>query len=299
MNVPDYFSHFKATVKDRIKNYCQLKIWPFDYDSFLCWLNNFNTEAEEYFALQLLNNLIVRSKVMACSGYSRLLNTDIRNRLIDLKKLDQNNSIPEWEDILLGRGRRKDITILPVQLLGDKGESGGSLYRTLSPLINTGAWGKDINSIDNGVIIFVDDILGSGNQFETFSKENNLSEIKDQNTIIFCPLIACEHGLSYLRETVPYVEIFPVETLSLDQSIFDDRGQTFFNDGVNTIEASVDFYLEMKEKYSPQMPEWLGRDNVGLPIVFEWGCPNQTPSILWMREASKLETWYQLFSRRA
>jgi hypothetical protein len=47
------------------------------------------------------------------------------------------------------------------------------------------------------------------------------------------------------------------------------------------------------------MSNWFGFAESGLPLAFEWGCPNQTPALLYMMNSKNNLNWNQLFSRRA
>ena len=61
MKLPVNSENFKEIVLEKIRTYCDTNIWPFEYDYFAAWLNNFDCPIEEYLALQMLDNLIVLS----------------------------------------------------------------------------------------------------------------------------------------------------------------------------------------------------------------------------------------------
>ena len=83
MKLPNNSVAFKSIVIEKVKTYCDTKIWPYSFEQFAAWLNNFDDDLEEYLALQIIDNLIVRSNSMAKSGYARLFNSKIRPFLLE------------------------------------------------------------------------------------------------------------------------------------------------------------------------------------------------------------------------
>lgn len=301
MELPDNWSLFKTVVIEKIKIYCDSNIWPFQHEDFISWLANFNDEKEEYFALQILDNLIIKSKEMAVAGYSRLLNSEIRQFLIE-NDLIESSSMDSWRMKLKDGGLNKSIRFYPVRTDGDQGESGSFIYRTLSSELDTNRYslsGK--NSEQAKAIILVDDFLGSGDQFvDEFAPQFEMIEKIKRFTIIYSPLIAHKSGIEKVLEKYPLINIIPSETVSQDDSLFSNKNSSFFkNDNINSLDEAKKFYMEMGEKYSPKNRFWLGYNDACLPLAFEWGCPNQAPAILWMFASKKQDKWKQLFSRRA
>ena len=72
MNLPNNSVAFKTIVIEKVKTYCDTNIWPYSFEQFAAWLNNFDDDLEEYLALQIIDNLIVRSNNMAKSAYCLL-----------------------------------------------------------------------------------------------------------------------------------------------------------------------------------------------------------------------------------
>ena len=299
MKLPNNYAAFKSIVIEKVKTYCDAKIWPYSFDQFAAWLNNFDDELEEYLALQIIDNLIVRSNSMAKSGFARLFNSKVRQFLLENTDI-KVGSLKKWRNHLKNGSLSSEIRFSPVKLEGDQGESGSVLYRLLSPEVNTDrySWNKDTNIPK--VLILVDDFIGSGTQFDDYASEINLSYLLLNSIVIYCPLIAFEKGVTKIKSEYPKLHIFPAENIyESDGFLFGELSELFKNDQQNTIGDVKNYLLTMHTKYAPKMSSWLGFEEACLPLAFEWGCPNQTPALLYMNSSKVRKNWQQLFSRRA
>lgn len=301
MELPDNWESFKTIVKDNIKTYCKSDIWPFQYEQFTAWLNNFDDPIDEYLALQLIDSLIIRSSKMAKVGYARLLHGQLRQLLIDENIINSKVNIEKWKRQLKTKGLQEIIRFSPVYMKNEFGESGGVIYRTISSDVNTNKYSFSESLREPKVIVLVDDFVGSGNQFiENFSNEFNLQEKLDSKIVVYCPLIAFETGLENIQKAFPKLKLLPVETIYKKDSFFDeDKTALFKNDQINTVQDVENHFQKMHIKYGPGMPSWFGYESAALPLIFEWGCPNQSPSILWMDSSKHTNDWHQLFNRRS
>lgn len=299
MHLPENFEQFKTVVLEKVKTYCDSNIWPFEYEKFCGWLNNFDQPLEEYLALQVLDSLIVRSKEMAIASYSRLLSCELRQFIFENTEVNPG-SIDNWMKKIKQGSLNKDIRFAPVRLSKDQGESGGSIYRMLSDLISTERYALNSANSNPKVIILIDDFIGSGDQFSDFAKEFGLSKHLQSSDVIYTPMMAFSKGIDKIKREYPDLVIIPAEHLyESDGLFFGDDTKMFKNDPKNSI-ADVRRYLEiMKRKYAPKISNWHGYEEAALPLSFEWGCPNQAPSILYMEYSSEKNNWNRLFNRRA
>ncbi|CAI4152343.1 conserved hypothetical protein [Alteromonas macleodii] len=299
MKLPVNSENFKEIVLEKIRTYCDTNIWPFEYDYFAAWLNNFDCPIEEYLALQMLDNLIVRSNEMARSSYSRLINCEILS-LLNERKVVENLSIWKWKERLKSGALNGIIRFCPVKLKNDQGESGGVIYRLMSQQLNTDRYAFSKAQNPPRVIILVDDFIGSGDQFKDFAKEFNLSEKLEKSIVIYCPLIAFEDGIIEVSKEFENLVILPCEKIYRnDGFFFGEDNDSFKNDQQNTHKEVKDFFFNMKEKYGKDISNWFGYKDAALPLAFEWGCPNQTPAVLYMDYSKQRKGWNKLFSRRA
>ena len=299
MYLPDNFEQFKIVVLEKIRTYCDNNIWPFEYEKFCGWLNNFDQELEEYLALQILDNLIVRSKEMAIASYSRLLCCELRQFIVENTEIN-TGPIENWKRKLIRGSLNRDIRFAPVRLMNDQGESGGSIYRMLSSVLSTDRYALANSREQPKVIILIDDFIGSGDQFTQFAKEVDLSQLLQSSKVIYTPMMAFTKGIDRIKADYPNLNVIPGEYIhESDGLFFGEDTKHFKNDQKNTI-ADVKEYLEnMKLKYAPNITNWQGYDEAALPLSFEWGCPNQAPSMLYMEHSSEKNNWNRLFNRRA
>jgi hypothetical protein len=144
-------------------------------------------------------------------------------------------------------------------------------------------------------IIFVDDFIGSGERAKKF-----LDSFWVEPTIvswlsgkqIFFHVVAysgTESGVSYLEnhKSKPQVHIFR-DTPSFDTFAWDKERK-------NQIKKLCQKYGHIAYKNRKNM--WLGYKEGMVAIVFEHGCPNNTPAILWGSDC-KGSGWKGLFPNR-
>ena len=302
MKLPDNWIQFKKSMLEKIRIYCNLSIWPFEYSRITAWLGNFDEPIEEYLALQILDSLIIRSDDTAKVSYSSLFNSQLRQTLIEEGLID-DMTIAEWKNHLKRGSLNKVIQFSSVRTYNDEGESGSTVFRMLSEDLHTDRYSSLGNRHDPKVIILIDDFIGSGKQFVTdFSESFNLVQKIETKTIIYCPLIAFEEGLEKIKSVFPDIHIIPAEYIYRSDSIFyGNEDDLFKNDKVNTVGDAKKIFNSIREKYWPSISidEWYGYEHACLPVVFEWGCPNQAPKLLWWKSLSNDNQWNQLFSRRS
>lgn len=302
MKLPDNWTQFKKSMLEKIKIYCNLRIWPFEYSQIAAWLGNFDEPIEEYLALQILDSLIVRTDDTAKVSYSSLFNSKLRQTLIE-EDLIEDMTISEWKSHLKRGSLTKVIQFSPVRSHNDEGESGSTVFRMLSEELHTDRYSSLGNRHDPKVIVLIDDLIGSGTQFVTeFSESFDLVRKLKTTKIIYCPLIAFEEGIEKIKSVFPDIHIIPAEYIYKSDSIFyGDEDDLFRNDKVNTVGEAKKVFNSMREKYWPKIDinDWYGYESACLPVVFEWGCPNQAPRLLWWQSLNNDSTWNQLFSRRS
>ena len=160
---------------------------------------------------------------------------------------------------------------------------------TIEDFIN----GKSNSEID--AIVFVDDIIGSGNQALTFFKKN-LSKISVP--IYYISLFCLKKGFENLNENAGFKKIFTGKMISDEERFFSDK-INIFQDDVEK-ERIMSICQKYGEKLYPKHP--LGYDDSQLLIAFEYNTPNNTLPIIWSstnNESSNIETiWHPIFERR-
>jgi hypothetical protein len=300
MRLPENSHEFRTHVLDKLRVYCDAKIWPFEFDQFTRWLSNFDCKIEEYLALHLLDSLIVRSNDMAVASYERLFYGELRQHLIK-NAIIESKPLKVWRDQLAHGYLCKSIKFIPVNM-GEDGESGHVVYRMLSSFLNTTRYqlSPDEPNPDLKAIVIVDDVLGSGEQFLDFAEEFKLQEKLSNYQIIYCPLMACEDGITTVNQKFENLKILPAEHIPRSTHLFSEPLlDNFKKDLFNTKADAKAFLEQMKTKYAPRMDDWLDRNDASLCLAFQWGCPNQSPALLYMNRSNYRTDWNQLFQRRS
>ncbi|WP_396587731.1 hypothetical protein [Bermanella sp. R86510] len=292
---------YKERVLDRIQLCCEKKIWPFEYTDFQCWLRNFNDDKQdEIVALYLLDRLVVRTKETAISGYSRLIASELRQSWIRNGIISNDLSITDLMKALKSRHGLNKVAMAPVTDHTEYGDSGPSLFRHLDPIYST----KKKISKDVQAIVYIDDILGTGTQLMHFLENISPQEEFPDAKIYYAPLVAYEDKLEESKERYPDIQILPVEIINDEVMPFKQNEYTEII--TNFLDISVaelwQHYLKMFDKYcgaKGYKDMWKGYGNLGLPVVFEWGCPNNVPGMLRMEESNLYPNWSQLFRGRS
>lgn len=299
MHLPENSETFKSIVVEKIKTYCDTNIWPFSYEQFAAWLSNFDCKKEEYLALQILDNLIVRSNSMAKASYARLLHSTIRQFLIE-NSLIEVGTIQKWKSHLVNGTLAQSLRFCPVKLDNDQGESGSVIYRMLSEELDTDRYSYAKATKPPKVVVLIDDFIGSGSQFDDFANQIGLEDLMQQSTVLYCPLIGFELGIKKIQKKYSQLQIHPAELIyEADGFFYGNDKELFKNDLQNTVADVKQAFANMHVKYAPKMDNWFGYEEAGLPLAFEWGCPNQTPPLLYMYKSKYVQSWQQLFGRRA
>lgn len=308
MNVsPERVSRFETAVLDRIRSLDKLRAFPIRQDRMNAWLNNWDKKTpERYLALHLLNELIYRSDAMVAQGYQSLFNAVIRNMYTERYSLEQINCA-EWHSQFSCGGYSSRLRIAPVVVEGVKGGSGDSLVRIagfnnryLQALtkesLATGAAGTQ-----NQLIVLVDDVLGSGDQFLRFCEDVDLSGWAKANKVVYAPALAMRTGVERLIGELAEMDIHvePVEVLSGKAKFFSHEDGAKFRPDPTLSEAEVILTYEKminQHKLVPTKQSIFGWNNASLCVAFSGGCPNQTLPL--MRAAPQSNEWNPLLQKR-
>lgn len=299
------WNEYKGRVLERVRLSCDMNVWPFQYQIFPRWLNNFrdgtdSPNKDEILALYLLDRLVVRTTETAKSGYSRLIACDLRQSFIEIGIIPPETTIEKLKNTLRTNPRSLEVMFLPITAEGDIGDSGPALIRHIHPVIKT----NQRRLAKPKAVVYIDDCLASGEQFRGFIASTGPHESFPESQIYYCPLIAYKPALTQLQQDYPNIKIMPVELL--DEDVFPFEENEYSSVITQHLELSMD---ELREHYQSMFkrycgakgyrPTWNGRSGICMPIVFEWGCPNSTPGVLHMESSNIKDSWKPLFSRRA
>jgi len=240
------------------------------------------------------------------SAYYRYFASELKQFVQEARPELNNLSIDEWFNQLRSYSTKlnKHLLIHPVHKPNDHGDSGNHVIRQLTSrllseqLVSLPA-NQSLKDINGKIIVLVDDLVGSGAQFKKFYTQSDLEVCLNNNVVIYAPLMATESGLSTLKAQYPSIYFHPLEVIASSEGLFigDDNDQ-FGLDELNTIKDAKKCYNDIRLSHNIKHSTWMGWDNSGLSVAFEWGVPNQSLGILYYQSLTPAVSWHNLFTRR-
>ena len=290
---------YTRSIFDRCRNLIAYRIWDgLELHRLDSWINNFRNEKERYLAAKILDALIYRSDSQTISLMHQLFQRTIpdlqRNRKISPSLTNLYTSLKEKSDDPVVR----IVPVLPPDSPPIKSGSliGRYIHRYLGFSSKWIAQCSDVPSlISQGyVVIFVDDFLGTGNQFIEFIEKNHFQDSVGSGKCVYVPLVAHKDGIQKLEEYLKALSVSTVEMLDDSHAFFNEIAG-YFPDDCNTIETARNFYYDMLERHGIHLH---GSDRRGygcfeLVYAFKHAVPDNSLPILWWSESD----WQPLFSR--
>lgn len=295
-------NQLQQKIEENISVFCSKGIWTLQEDNVFGWLSNFYDNKQFlHFAYLLLDKVIFRNKEMLLSAYRNFFSTAMQSDyLIDL---NESYTVPNFINSLLFSDRKliESIRVMPlVDKNSSHTESGPQILRYLqanliNPRFSLNYEGTDIlNLSENCTVFLVDDFIGSGDQCIEFFKRTKIHE-KIKN-LVYVPAMALASGLKKVNKNYPNLRISPLEIIDDDVGVFCGNNDDKFNkNDTMTKEEARNIYLKIKESNNIPLPNWLGRNDSSLPLIFEWGVPNQSLGIFFHQSEGN---WRKLHYRR-
>jgi len=254
------------------------------------WKRNFVSPEEKYLSACLLDSLIYRSERQTESLAHQLFQRVLPDLAMS-GDLPQGN-IRDWRKSLSSDAKDLGIRLVPV--IDMDRHSPTKSAPPISRLIRMNVpvdekwfvWpGQSVEPVDGcaPLLVFVDDFLGSGDQFGEVYK-SIMGDQTERPLAVYAPLVAYRKGADDLRKQFPELRIVAAEWLEESHRIFSPESK-FFDDGQNSPEAAEAFYLQFirskdwKEGHLRFMP--LGFKDCGLSYAFDHGSPDATLPIFW------------------
>ncbi|SEQ55250.1 hypothetical protein SAMN03159444_01924 [Pseudomonas sp. NFACC02] len=299
-HVPEKHESLFSEVQQRFRMLLKRRIVTgIDEETLDCWLANFRTDEERYFAACVLGRLTFRSKSMIDSSIDQLLNCVLPTYLRQ-KGLFPYDDIESFLESI-----QKDDPAHFIRFVGvdgsrqhDTGKSGVVVIRHYKRRARIP---KSITTRPDALgdlpahvkcVVFLDDMLGTGKQFDTFAKTHVLAE-KSEVHLVYCPLVAFEKGLGKLGESCPWLTVLPIEILTERHQFFCESSQKvglWAVDEINTVADARGFYDRLAGKRG--IPKTT-RHGLDLLLGFEDSTPNNSLSVLW----ASSENWQNLLTR--
>jgi hypothetical protein len=269
---------------------------------FRRWIANFRSDEEKYFAACVLDALMYRSKDQTLALIKQML----QRTLPDLMRLDPPG-VPTPNDWYAALSTPAGVADPGVRLVtavtqtDPPTKSAHHVGRLLKRHFRVSeewiikAW-EISDHFARGVrsFIFIDDFLGTGDQFEKFY---NAEAIASHAGIYaaYVPLVAHMTGVSYIKRRLPQIRVASVESLTEAHALFSPSSK-YFEDGVNGPETARNFYYALLKDRGINLtgPDRGGFGGLELAYVFEHAAPDNCLPILWWRHSPQ---WIPLFDR--
>ena len=293
LSLPKDWNTYFNSIRDRCQNLVELGIWSgLDINRLNAWKQNFKTDEEKYFSACVLDSLMYRSNQQTYSLIHQLLYKNLNN-LVRINKIEGLGTFPTNMQQLTD-----DPMIRFVPVVTHEEPVTKSSYEILryckrhfgineSWIINP----PDIKkNFDAGIkaIVFIDDFLGTGVQFDETCIYADLYDVIKIQIIIYAPLVAHEKGIGYLSSTHPNLKITCTEKLTSETHSF------FNNYFKENVDEAKQFYKELmiSRGISFDMLEPYGYGNMELTYSFEHASPDNSLQIL----HKNTDNWVSLFN---
>lgn len=265
-------------------------------------MKNFISDEDRYFAACVLDSLIYRSDEQTTALVQHLF----QRPLADLVRIDPCplGRIEDWLERLRGDVDPQIRLVAAVKKTDPTHKSAHIVSRlvkrqlAIRPNWVIKPW-EIAAHMARGVqvLVFIDDFLGTGKQFEELIEQEGLRWIFGSVYVVYAPFAAHESGIAYLNESsrYPTLRIASAEVLDRRHQIFEtDAG--VFNDGINTIDLAKAHYLDLLSRVGIRLSgnETLGFGGLGLSYCFEHAIPDNNLPLLW-RQGNP--DWLPLFDR--
>lgn len=272
--------------------------WEIPRPRFASWLRQFCGTEEQFFAACLLDQVIFRTRQQFEAALRSIFRSNLYGNLYP--------GAPDLQlmDILKSR-RDPKVRLVPVICETDPPTKSGPLVLRrlqrilqLNPTWMCWPWraAKEIKENDVEAIVFVDDFLGSGSQFEGFYRQWEF-EAQQAASVkhFYAPVVAHQNGFEHLAKILPSVCAVSAEVLGSPHDFFSEKVWERIGHGCVTADDAKSWYMDFgaKRKCNPKSVSLLGCGDLALTFGFSHATPNNSLPILWYGSAE----WQPLLER--
>ena len=301
-SIPKDGSIFMSDVRERIETLIELGIWHgISRTQLNAWLTNFESDLELYFAACVLDVLIYRSELQTKALIQQFLQRTLPT-VIDRMSLSINGG-PDWQELLRSESLDPHIRFVPVVRDDDPPtKSAHWILRLMKRSFDVNEkwiWSQTAlrSNIPSSVeaIIFVDDFLGTGSQFEEFYNGQDVQSVASRVRLAYLPLVAFSGGRESLTTTYSRLHVDSVERLDNSHRLFHPECECF-QDGTNSVEDAKIFYYDLLRRRGISIlgDERRGYGGLELAYSFAHASPDNCLPILWW---DKSPSWKPLLER--
>ena len=268
------------------------------------WMKNFTTETGRYFGACVLDALIFRSEKQTVALMEQMFQRTIPDLIRRCPPPDPSSS--SWLELLRSplsfSGSDPLLRIVPVIRWDDPpAKSGPALARLYRRhlLLNQEwmIWPWQIpraRQVGIKRFLFIDDFLGTGEQFCDFARQFNLSANLQGCYAVYAPLVAHKVGMAEVEKYIPDLHVVAVEVIGNTYSLFSEESP-WFGDGVNSPSAARQYYdgLVAQLQFPLKREAMRGYGHLSLAYAFHHATPDNCLPIIW----SEGHNWKPLLQR--
>lgn len=276
------FQRFRSLVVNQVIDI----ISPNDLDG---WRRNFSTPEGQYLAAQMLSAAVIRTPKMINSSYQHISEIILPD-LMRAAGIWKFSCIEDFTTALRSKQALAPLKIMPVdgiRIDRRPGNSAETVLRNFSIATRTGdgyLWrADDPNSWTHTtkLLVFIDDLLGTGRQFSKFAEAYDLKSLPPDTMCVYVPLLATTKGISAVRKSCPNVDLRPVEVLRAESGFFTeaaDGSGLWIRDNVNKANDVRALYRQLTlEKQVPRE----SRFSMDLTVLLPGRTPNNSLRAYW------------------
>lgn len=265
------------------------------------WTDYFEGHEEKVLCGLLLDSLTYRSRVQTQALLFNVLEKSIpqilRNSSLNLEKSLYGTLTAKYP----GRDKNK-IKIVPVISDIDPPTKSGPLVARLykkevgvNERFMEWPWKLESHSSEVELVIFIDDFVGSGDQFleflERFFPEGNFN---DGTQYVYAPLGACKSGVENIVKKAPRVKVCHAEMVEEENYFFSGLTSRYKELGVECEDAIKVIYENFMKKVGlGRLKHKYGYGALELTYAYAHGTPNATLPVFWAAN----EHYQPVFSR--
>ena len=279
-----------AEIHDLVKNWGQYRGQSISEDKVRGWLNQFTNMREQRWMMNILRGVHYYSNAFIRGKMAEVHDIVVRG-------LSQSRKYRQV--------KRSDILVSYIDSVGKSGAALARLYAEeakiyIDNVVEKGSLAEALTKNEEvQALVFVDDFIGTGQQAsENMESIHKLLEhilVGRQIKLFFVVIAAYIQGYRKVKDTIERLKL-PFEIRACE--VMQESCQ-FFGEQSSAFRDPVE--RENAKKVAQEYGKALVRDNplgygdLGIAVVFEHSCPNDTLPILWAE--SNNPKWMPLFRR--
>lgn len=293
---------FIFSAEYRAKQLIDMGIWSgIEKHHYFKWIKQFESFEERLLASLLSNEVVYRSKEQLKSLLYQSIDKGVPQAKFE--KTGDFSEFRKFSKVCDKYNPPDEYIIVPVIKDNDPPTKSGPLIaRLYKRLVGVNEsimkWPWSLGDLTNvSTVIFVDDFLGTGNQFQKFFEHHDFkSKLGEDIQVIYCPLTASSGGIQALKEFIPNLYLSPIEETSYNDNFFKAVKNKYKLDS-NELDELFDIYLSFLRKVkmhklggniTSKTNMAFGYMGLSLTFAYDHATPNASLPLLWASNSNYL-----------